>query len=631
MTTPGQPQPPGLYDPSREHDACGVGFVADIKGRKSHKIVRDGLTALRNLDHRGACGYENNTGDGAGLLIQIPHDFFASRCAALGVDLPAPGQYGVGALFTAPEPGRQGYGKGLFERIVAEEGQVFLGWRRLSVDNSDLGTSAREVEPAMFHGFVGRGPALQGGDDDRFERKLYVIRKRFEREVEESGLADRKFFYFASLSCRTLVYKGMLTVGQLGSYYADDLGDSLLASALCMFHSRFSTNTFPSWELAHPYRMISHNGEINTLRGNINWMRARQSLFSSDLYEPGDVAKLLPVIPEGLSDTACLDNAVELLVRSGYPLAHAMMMLIPEAWENHESMSREKRDFYAYHASLMEPWDGPASIGFTDGRAIGAVLDRNGLRPTRYWVTKDDLVVMASEAGALDIPPEDVILKGRLEPGRMFLVDLEQGRIVDDAELKHAIATARPYGEWLREHAVSLSEVPPASHVHGPDHDTLARRQMAFGYTQEDIKYIIGPMGTAGEEAIGSMGTDTPLAVLSDRPQPIFNYFKQLFAQVTNPPLDAIREELVTSVQTGAGGEGNLLVPRRRAAVRSAWTRRSWTTTSLPSSSSSTAGAGSSRPSCRCSSAPPRAPRGWSGRWMSSSSRPPRPSTPAPT
>jgi glutamate synthase (ferredoxin) len=558
----GSPKQQGLYDPRHEHDACGVGFVVDLKGRKSHKLVHDGLTALRNLNHRGACGCENNTGDGAGILIQIPHEFLAARCLEQGIELPEPLAYGVGAFFTAPDPAQQAFGMKLFEQIVAEEGQRFLGWRKLKTDNSLLGDSARAVEPAMYHALIGRGDNLAGADADRFERKLYVIRKLFESRIERSGLDDHKFFYFSSLSCRTVVYKGMLTPDQLGPYFADDLDDPRLSSALCLFHSRFSTNTFPSWELAHPYRMISHNGEINTLRGNINWMRAREALFASDLYEPGDVDKLLPIIREGLSDTACLDNAVELLVKSGYSLPHAMMMLIPEAWENHETMSQVKKDFYAYHTCLMEAWDGPASIGFTDGRNIGAVLDRNGLRPSRYVVTKDGLVIMASEVGALDIAPEDVVLKGRLEPGRMFLVDLEQGRIVDDDELKHQIASARPYGKWLREYMVPLAEVPEAPHVPGPDHDTLLHRQQAFGYTLEDLKYILGPMSNNGEEAIGSMGTDTPLAVLSDRAVPLFSYFKQLFAQVTNPPLDAIREELVTSVLTGAGGERNLLDPQ---------------------------------------------------------------------
>ncbi|WP_435011315.1 glutamate synthase large subunit [Tundrisphaera lichenicola] len=561
----GLPSPQGLYDPRHEHDACGLGFVVDVKGRKSHKLVRDGLKALENLDHRGACGWEDNTGDGAGMLIQIPDRFLrevflSERCQALGVAEPGPGEYGVGAFFTSPDPEQQAFGMALFEKIVEEEGQVFLGWRRLVTDNSSLGLGARSVEPAIFHGFVGRGPGVV--DEDRFERKLFVIRKRFEKEIETSGLDDHKFFYFCSLSCRTVIYKGMLTPTQVGAYFAADLGDERLESALCLFHSRFSTNTFPSWELAHPYRMISHNGEINTLRGNINWMRAREALFASSLYEPGDVEKLLPIIREGLSDTACLDNAVELLVRSGYSLPHAMMMLVPEAWENHETMSQVKRDFYRYHTCLMEAWDGPASIGFTDGKVIGAVLDRNGLRPSRYWVTKDDLVIMGSEAGVLDVPPGDVVLKGRLEPGKMFLVDLQEGRIIDDEELKHSIASAQPYGKWLQEYMVPLAEIPEAPHVPGPDHETLLHRQQAFGYTLEDLKYILMPMGNAGEEAIGSMGTDTPLAVLSDRAQPLFNYFQQLFAQVTNPPLDSIREELVTSVLTGAGGEGNMLEPK---------------------------------------------------------------------
>jgi glutamate synthase (NADPH/NADH) large chain len=556
----GLPLAQGLYDPRNEHDSCGVGFIVDLKGRKSHQIVRDGLTALHNLNHRGACGCENNTGDGAGLLIQIPHEFFAGRCRSLGIALPDPEHYGVGAFFTSPETSQQKFGMELFESIVHDEGQTFLGWRKIKTDSSTLGESARQVEPVMWHALVGRGRSST--DADRFERRLYVIRKRFEDEIDKSGLDDHKYFYFSSLSCRTLVYKGMLTTEQLGHYFADDLADPSCTSALCMFHSRFSTNTFPSWQLAHPYRMISHNGEINTLRGNINWMKAREALFASELYLPGDMAKIKPIIREGLSDTACLDNAVELLVRSGYSLPHAMMMLIPEAWENHESMSAVKRDFYRYHSCLMEAWDGPASVAFTDGKSIGAVLDRNGLRPSRYVETDDGRVIMASEVGALEVAPERVVRKGRLEPGKMFLVDLEKGQIIDDDALKTEIAAAHPYKEWLDEFMVPLADLPPAPEVPGPDHDTLMHRQMAFGYTLEDLKYILAPMGKNGEEAIGSMGTDTPLAVLSDRAQPLFNYFKQLFAQVTNPPLDAIREELVTSVLTGAGGEGNLLAPR---------------------------------------------------------------------
>ena len=556
----GLPPAQGLYDPRNEHDSCGVGFIVDLKGRKSHQIVCDGLTALHNLNHRGACGCENNTGDGAGLLIQVPHELLVSRCRPLGIALPAPELYGVGAFFTSPEISQQKFGMELFERIVIDEGQDFLGWRRIETDGSTLGDSARQVEPVMWHAMIGRGRAQ--ADADQFERKLYAVRKRFEKEIEDSGLDDHKYFYFSSLSCQTVVYKGMLTTEQLGKYFADDLLDPLCASALCMFHSRFSTNTFPSWQLAHPYRMISHNGEINTLRGNINWMKAREALFASDLYEPGDVAKIKPIIREGLSDTACLDNAVELLVRSGYSLPHAMMMLIPEAWENHEAMSAAKKNFYRYHSCLMEPWDGPASVTFTDGKTIGAVLDRNGLRPTRFVETDDGRVIMASEVGALQIAPEKIVRKGRLEPGKMFLVDLEKGQIIDDEELKNSLASAHPYGEWLEKYMVPLADLPAAPEVPGPDHETLLHRQMAFGYTLEDLKFIVGPMGTNGEEAIGSMGTDTPLAVLSERAVPLFNYFKQLFAQVTNPPLDAIREELVTSVFTGAGGEGNLLDPK---------------------------------------------------------------------
>jgi glutamate synthase (ferredoxin) len=556
------PAPQGLYDPRNEHDGCGVGFLVDLKGRKSHKIVRDGIAALINLDHRGACGCEANTGDGAGILVQIPHEFLVTRCERLGIELPEPGRYGVGMFFAAPEPARQAAGLAAVEKIVREEGLPFLGWRRLKTDNASLGESAKAVEPAVFQCYIGSN---YGDDTDRFERKLYVVRKRFEAENALTG-DDHTYFYFPSLSCRTVVYKGMLTPTQVPAYYADDLDDPAFTSALCMFHSRFSTNTFPSWELAHPYRMISHNGEINTLRGNINWMRAREALLESDLYEPGDVKKLLPIVREGLSDTACLDNAVELLAKSGFGLARAMMMLIPEAWENHETMSQVKKDFYAYHSCLMEPWDGPASVAFTDGRAIGAVLDRNGLRPSRYCVTKDGLVVMASESGVLDIPPDEVVLKGRLEPGKMFLVDLEQGRIVGDEELKHQIASEQPYHRWLTEHMPRLEDLPAAPHVLGPNPRSLLQRQLSFGYTLEDLKYILGPMSSNAEEAIGSMGTDTPLAVLSDRPQPLFNYFKQLFAQVTNPPLDAIREELVTSVVTGIGGEGNLLQPRPESA-----------------------------------------------------------------
>jgi len=560
----GLPEKQGLYSPAYEHDACGVGFLVHLKGEKSHKLVRDGIRALINLDHRGACGCEVNTGDGAGVLIQLPHRFLAAECARLGITLPEPGHYGAGTLFLPQVAESQAQGKALFERIVAEEGQRFLGWRLVPTDNGDLGQTARDVEPGMEQAFVAWGDQIR--DADHFERKLFVIRKRFENEVRSACLDDAHYFYFPSLSCYTIVYKGMLTPGQVDSYFPD-LSDETLESALCLYHSRFSTNTFPSWELAHPYRMISHNGEINTLRGNINWIRARQALMKSSLFDPGDLEKILPVTQEGLSDTATLDNVVELLIKAGRSPAHVMMMLVPEAWEHHETMSQEKKDFYAFHSAFMEPWDGPASIGFTDGKVIGATLDRNGLRPSRYWVTKDNLVIMASESGVLpEIAPEDVLSKGRLEPGRMFLVDMEQGRIVDDEELKHSLATAQPYGQWLKDHLVQLEDLPAAPKVPEPDHETLLHRQQAYGYTLEDQKYVLGPMATNGIWAIGSMGTDTPLAVLSDQPQLLFNYFKQLFAQVTNPPLDCIREEIVTSVLTNLGPEGNLLEPQPSAA-----------------------------------------------------------------
>ncbi|MDH7568882.1 MAG: glutamate synthase-related protein, partial [Armatimonadota bacterium] len=555
----------GLYDPRFEHDACGVGFLVHLKGKRSHQLVRDAITALNNLNHRGAVGADENTGDGAGVLIQIPDEFFREECEALGFDLPQPGEYGVGILFTPKCSSQANVGKALFAQIVQEEGQVLLGWRRVPTDGSRLGAGARRGEPAMWQAFVGRGPGI--GDDERFERKLYVIRKRFESAVAAARIEEHGAYYFPSLSCRTLVYKGMLTPWQLSPYFPD-LSRPSLKSALCVFHSRFSTNTFPSWQLAHPYRVIAHNGEINTLRGNINWMRAREVLLRSTLFDPGDLEKLFPILGEGLSDSAALDAVVELLIRAGRSPAHAMMMLIPEAWEHHQTMSAVKKDFYAYHSCLIEPWDGPASIVFTDGKSVGATLDRNGLRPSRYWITRGDVVVLASEVGVLDIPPEEIICKGRLEPGRMFLADLEEGRIVDDDELKHRIASEKPYGEWLKRYLVTIDEVPPAPRLPPTDPETLLRRQLAFGYTLEDQKYILEPMARDGIWALGSMGTDTPLAVLSDQPQLLFNYFKQLFAQVTNPPLDCIREELVTAVLTNLGPRDNLLEPTPEAALR---------------------------------------------------------------
>ncbi|WP_322796114.1 glutamate synthase large subunit, partial [Tepidiforma sp.] len=546
----------GLYRPGFEHDACGVGFIVHLKGHRSHQLVLDGLTALENLHHRGASGSEPNTGDGAGILIQMPHEFFRRECAHLGIRLPEAGHYGAGLFFASRDQRATDQARALFAAIVEEEGQHLLGWRRVPTNNASLGATALAAEPDIWQVFIGRGSNI--ADDDAFERRLYVIRKRFEKAIQRWGIRDAEWFYFPSLSSRTIVYKGMLTATQLREYFPD-LSDRHLISALAMFHSRFSTNTFPSWELAHPYRMIAHNGEINTLRGNRNWMAAREALFASPLFE--DINKILPVINEHGSDTASLDEALELLVMAGRSLPHAMMMLIPEAWQGHASMDPAKKAFYEYHSCLMEPWDGPASVAFTDGRSIGAVLDRNGLRPSRYYVTKDDLVIMASEVGVLPIEPERVLHKGRLQPGKMFLISLEEGRIIDDTELKMKLANERPYAEWLKQNLISIDDIPATETPPPPPPDVLLQQQMAFGYTIEDEKYHLGPMAENGEEAVGSMGTDTPLAVLSDRPQPLYNYFHQLFAQVTNPPLDAIREELVTSVKTVIGPEGNLLDP----------------------------------------------------------------------
>ena len=556
MSQAGLPPAQGLYDPRHEHDSCGVGFVAHIKGQRTHQLVDQGITAVEHLAHRGATGCEENTGDGAGVLIQIPHEFFQPECAALGFTLPEAGRYGVGAFFASRDEQARSQAMELFKTIVEDEGQEVLGWRRTPTNNASVGTTAKATEPEMYHVFIGRGDAV--ADDDAFERKLYVIRRRFENALQGSGIDDAATFYFASLSCRTVVYKGMLTPLQLRDYFPD-LSDTRVKSALIMFHSRFSTNTFPSWRLAHPYRMISHNGEINTLRGNINWMRARESLLASPLFE--DIQRILPIIDEEGSDTACFDNALELLLLGGYSLAHAMILMIPEAWDGHEAMSAEKKAFYEYHSCVMEPWDGPASIAFTDGKSIGATLDRNGLRPSRYYVTKDDLVIMASEVGVLPVEPERILYKGRLQPGKTFLISLEEGRIIDDTELKAKLAAEHPYGEWLERNLrplESLPDVEPPKRLRGED---LLEQQIAFGYTVEDLKRILDPMMKTGAEPIGSMGNDTPLAVLSDRAQPLYNYFKQLFAQVTNPPLDAIREELVTSVKTVIGTEGNVLDP----------------------------------------------------------------------
>ncbi|HBH00455.1 MAG TPA: glutamate synthase large subunit, partial [Candidatus Rokubacteria bacterium] len=546
----------GLYDPAHEHDACGVGFVVHIKGLKSHDIVRKALQVLINLLHRGACGCEPNTGDGAGILLQMPDKFLRRECARLGIPLPAPTEYGAGLVFLPRDPAQRERVEALIAGIVGEEGQRLLGWRDVPSDDRLLGATALSVEPWIRQVFVGRGSGVR--DHAHFERKLYVVRKRIENAVAGLDLAEKAFVYLPSLSSNTLIYKGMLSADQIETMYPD-LTDPDVESALALVHQRFSTNTFPSWPLAHPYRYIAHNGEINTLRGNINWMRARQALCESDLLGE-DLAKVFPVTREGLSDSATFDNVLEFLVMTGRSLPHAILMMIPEPWQHHEGMSPERRAFYEYHASLMEPWDGPASIAFTDGTVVGAVLDRNGLRPSRYYVTRDDLVIMASEVGVLDVPPENVLVKERLHPGRIFLVDTAQGRIIADEEIKAALAAEHPYGEWLRQHQVLLENLAPAP-VGESDHATVLQRQLAFGYTHEDLRILMTPMARQGEEPIGSMGTDTALAVLSDRPRILYDYFKQLFAQVTNPPLDQIREELVTAMESTVGPERNLLRP----------------------------------------------------------------------
>jgi glutamate synthase (NADPH/NADH) large chain len=552
----GQQPAQGLYDPAHEHDACGVGFVVDIEGRKSHAIVRQALSVLINLLHRGACGCEPNTGDGAGILLQIPDKFFRRECAQLGIVLPAPTEYGAGLVFLPPDALHADKVRALIQTIIVDEGQRALGWRPVPTDDRLLGATARSVEPRIMQIFVGRGARVR--DHAHFERKLYVIRKRIEHAVATLDDADRKFTYLPSLSSNTFIYKGMLSADQIEAMYPD-LADPDVESALALVHQRFSTNTFPSWPLAHPYRYIAHNGEINTLRGNINWMKAREALCRSDLLGE-DLAKVLPVTREGLSDSATFDNVLEFLVMNGRSLPHAILMMIPEPWQNHEAMSPERRAFYEFHSSLMEPWDGPASIAFTDGTVIGAVLDRNGLRPSRYYVTKDGLVIMASEVGVLDIPAENILVKERLHPGKIFLVDTRQGRIIDDEEIKAELAAEHPYATWLRENLVHLEDLP--AHAAPPaDHETVLTRQIAFGYTHEDLRILLAPMAKNGEEPIGSMGTDTALAVLSSRPRPLYDYFKQLFAQVTNPPLDQIREELVTSMESTVGPEGNVLEP----------------------------------------------------------------------
>jgi len=551
------PEPQGLYHPRNEHDACGMGLVANIRGEKSHAIIRKGLEVLINLTHRGAAGCDPETGDGAGILIQIPHVFFARECGELGMNLPEPGAYGVAMCFLPVDKHSRLQCEGVIERIAKEEGLTVLGWRDTPVNGIAIGREARASQPYIEQLFLSKPEGMKP-DDDAFERLLYRVRRRTENEMAASEIEGKEFFYIPSLSCRTIVYKGLMLAPQIEKFYFE-LANPLVTSALCLVHQRFSTNTFPSWKLAHPYRYVAHNGEINTIRGNISWMNARQSVLESPLYD-GKIDDLYPVIvPEG-SDSASFDNAVEFLYQSGRSLPHVMAMLIPEAWAGNPDMDEDKRAFYEYHASLMEPWDGPAAMAFTDGRVIGATLDRNGLRPGRYVVTKDDLVVLASEAGVLDIPAKDIRKKGRLQPGRMFLVDTVQKRIISDTEIKKQLADRQPYAAWLKEQQVTLDELPepPARNVVAKV-EPLLRRQRAFGYSEEDLRILLGPMGATAAEPVGSMGTDVPLACLSDRPQSLFSYFKQLFAQVTNPPIDPIREELVMSLISYIGTERNIL------------------------------------------------------------------------
>ena len=538
------PPPQGLYDGRHEHDACGVAFVATMTGKPSHEIVLQARTALRNLDHRGAYGSEENSGDGAGILLQIPDAFFREVC---DFELPSPSTYAVGTAFIPGDDEDVEKTQRRIGEIAAEEGLEVIGWRNVPVEPDLLGATSRGTMPSFRQLFVTGAAGRQVGM--ALERMAYCLRKRAEQETE---------VYFPSLSSRTIVYKGMLTTEQLDTFFPD-LTDERLTSAMAVVHSRFSTNTFPSWPLAHPFRFIAHNGEINTVMGNRNWMRAREALLASDVI-PGELERLFPICTEGASDSATFDEVLELLHMGGRSLPHSVLMMIPEAWENHDEMDERRKAFYEFHAMMMEAWDGPACVVFTDGSQIGAVLDRNGLRPSRYWVTDDDLVVLASEVGVLDIDPAKIVRKGRLQPGRMFLVDIDEHRIIEDEEIKSTLAAEHPYHEWLHAGLVRLEDLPVREHiVH--THSSVTRRQQVFGYTEEELRILVAPMGRTGAEPIGSMGTDTPIAALSEKPRLLFDYFSQLFAQVTNPPLDAIREELVTSLGGAIGPEGNLLQP----------------------------------------------------------------------
>ena len=545
----------GLYDPRFEHDACGVGFVADLKNVKSHEVVRVGIQMLQNLDHRGARGAEPETGDGAGLLLQLPHAFFLKEFSRLGVSLPKPGQYAVGQCFLPKEPNTHKNVRRCFERALRELGLDVLGWRVVPTDNRTLGASAAASEPSLQQ-IVVRRPATCKTSDD-FERRLFVARKYATRSVRES-VKGGQGFYVCSLSSRTIVYKGMLTPAQVPDYFKD-LSDESFESALALIHSRFSTNTMPTWPLAHPYRTLAHNGEINTLRGNVNWMKSREALIGSSLFTDDEIQKMKPILMEGSSDSGILDNVVEFLMMGGRSLPHVMMMLIPEAWEKDHELPADRKAFYEYHGALIEPWDGPASVAFTDGTLIGATLDRNGLRPSRYCLTDDNILVMASEAGVIEFPPEKVVLRGRLQPGKMFVASLEEGRIIPDDEIKARICSQRPYRQWLDEGKIPLGELEPPREIRQPPTRRVLTRQKVYGYSLEDRRLLLAPMAEDGEEPVGSMGNDAPLAVLSDKSRLLFDYFHQLFAQVTNPPIDSIREELVMSLVSFVGGEGNIL------------------------------------------------------------------------
>src|SRR5688572_11417873 len=553
----GLPRAQGLYLPEYEHDACGVGFICHIKGKASNKIVADALTMLERMNHRGACGCEPDSGDGAGILVALPDKFFRREMKKQGVALPKQGQYGVAQIFLPKDMVSRSTAVGIIEDVVEQYGMKILGWRDVPTNRKFVGPTPRKTEPKIRQCFI--APAEKFYNRKDFDRRLYLVRQRIENLIEFGQTTDavREGFYICAVSANRIIYKGMLTAEQLRGYYTD-LSDPDFHSHLAMVHSRFSTNTFPSWRLAHPYRYLAHNGEINTLRGNRNWMRARTSSLQSDVF--GDeLQNMFPILTESGSDSATLDNCLQFLAVNGRSLPHSVLMLVPEAWQNNTLMDADLKAFYEYHACLMEPWDGPASIAFTNGQVIGAVLDRNGLRPSRYYVTKDDLVIMASEVGVLPVKPEKVAKKWRLQPGKIFLVDLNQGRIVDDREIKQDLVNRRPWRKWVEENLISLDDLPAPGSVYQPDHDTLLVRQHAFGYTVEDIKILLTPMATEGQEGLGSMGSDTPLACLSDKPQLLYGYFKQLFAQVTNPPLDANFEELVTSLYTYLGREGNLL------------------------------------------------------------------------